>query len=103
MAEGVEFGTDGKRILWRNSGGRITPEIIAELRAAKGEIIAFLQRSSRPTSVSREAVVAECRLMEFEERAAILEYDQGLSRADAETLAHVLIYGVPARRNSRLR
>ncbi len=33
---------------------------------------------------------AEGRREEFEERAAILEYDAGMNREDAERLAHVL-------------
>ena len=42
MAEGVEFATDGERIKWRNSGGRMTPETVAELAAAKPRVIEFL-------------------------------------------------------------
>jgi len=45
MDEGVEFATDGSRVRWRNSGGRMTPETVAELAAVKTEIIEFLTRS----------------------------------------------------------
>jgi hypothetical protein len=48
IAEGVEFATDGERIRWRNSEGRMTPEAVAEIAAAKPEVIDFLTRKPRP-------------------------------------------------------
>lgn len=39
---GVEFETDGERIRWRNSGGRMTPDVVEVLRAHKAEVIRFL-------------------------------------------------------------
>jgi len=49
IAEGVEFATDGERIRWRNSEGRMTPETVAKIAAAKPEVIDFLTRKPRPT------------------------------------------------------
>lgn len=39
---GVEFSTDGERIRWRNSNGRITPEVVATLAVEKATVIDFL-------------------------------------------------------------
>lgn len=39
---GVEFETDGKRIRWRNAGGRVTAAVVHDLRTHKAEIISFL-------------------------------------------------------------
>lgn len=97
MAEGVEFTTDGERIRWRNARGRITPQVIAELKAGKSQVLGFLSRMKTNENIRGGIpgpVIERDWRVEFEERAAILEYDQGLSRADAEALAHVLIYGV---------
>ena len=51
MAEGVEFATDGERIRWRNSGGRMTPETLAELAAAKPTVIEFLTGKRNQKSI----------------------------------------------------
>jgi hypothetical protein len=48
IAEGMEFSTDGQRIRWRNSEGRMTPETMAQIAAAKREVIDFLTRNPRP-------------------------------------------------------
>jgi hypothetical protein len=48
IAEGVEFATDGERIRWRNSEGRMTPKTIAQIASAKPEAIDFLTRKPRP-------------------------------------------------------
>ena len=50
IVEGVEFATDGQRIRWRNSEGRMTPEAVAVIAAAKPEVIDFLSRKRRPSS-----------------------------------------------------
>ena len=42
------------------------------------------------------ATLAELRRDEFEERAAILEYEGGLSRAGAERVAYIAVYGLAA-------
>lgn len=46
-AAGVTFSTDGERIRWRNSDGRMTPEIVATLAADKGAVIDFLTGRTR--------------------------------------------------------
>ena len=73
MAEGVEFEADGQRIKWRNGGAKLTPERLAVLKKGKAEVLQFL--AAAPDTDA------------FEERAAIAQYDGGLSRADAEDLA----------------
>jgi len=55
MAEGVEFATDGDRIRWRNSGGRMTPETVAELAAAKPTVIKFLTGGRCPRPAAHRA------------------------------------------------
>lgn len=66
IAEGVEFATDGQRIRWRNSEGRMTPETVAEIAAAKPEVIDFLTRKPRfPTPVTGEAADSETYLAFF--------------------------------------
>lgn len=42
IGAGVEFETNGQRIRWRNSSGRVTPEVVEVLRSHKAEVIAFL-------------------------------------------------------------
>ena len=73
MAEGVEFDTDGERVRWRNGGAQLTVERLEVLKGGKAEVLQFL--SAKPD------------LDAFEERAAIAEYDGGLTRTDAEKLA----------------
>mgnify|MGYP001819803548 CR=1 FL=1 len=73
MAEGVEFETDGERIRWNNGGAQLTPERLAVLKDGKAEVLQFL--SAVPDTDA------------FEERAALAEFDGGMTRADAERLA----------------
>ena len=49
MSEGVEFATDGERIRWRNSEGRMPPEIVVQIAAAKPVVINFLTRKPHPS------------------------------------------------------
>lgn len=44
MRAGVEFAVEGDRILWRNSGGRVTPEVVESIRAEKPRVRDFLAR-----------------------------------------------------------
>lgn len=53
-----------------------------------------LSRSSGETADDAGAAACD-RVHEYEERAAILEYDQGLSRADAERIARAGIGAPP--------
>lgn len=50
-------------------------------------------RPAIPTPVPTEAWLADDLRVEFEERAAILEYDAGLPRAEAERIAREEVYG----------
>jgi|GEM_PF-1896372 len=45
MGEGVEFSTDGERIRWRNSNGKITDDVKAQITSGKAEVIAHLKAS----------------------------------------------------------
>lgn len=47
-ADGVEFSTDGWRIHWRNGDGKMAPEIVATLAAAKATVIDFLSGRNSP-------------------------------------------------------
>ena len=73
MAEGVEFETDGERICWSNGGAQLTPERLTVLKDGKAEVLQFL--STVPDTDA------------FEERAAIAEFDGGLTRSEAEDMA----------------
>lgn len=44
-SEGVEFSTDGERIRWRNSNGKITDDVKAQIASGKAEVIAHLKAS----------------------------------------------------------
>jgi len=84
MAEGVEFEADGNRVRWRNGGTQLTQERLAVLKDGKAEVLQFLNSNSEHEySVRNENPDTDA----FEERAAICEYDGGLTRADAERLA----------------
>jgi len=63
MGAGVEFGTDDQRLLWRNSKGRITPSVAAELAAGKAEILEFLngKRPDLELSVDAKAYASALR------------------------------------------
>jgi hypothetical protein len=65
------------------SGKPLPAELIEQLRAHRAELLSLVVR--------QEALVASWTEQErrdrFEERAAILEYDEGLSRVEAERLA----------------
>lgn len=79
MAQGVEFETDGVRIRWRNAKDLVSSEVTAALMQDKSAVIDMLLRNQIAADPDLSA--------EFEERAAILEYDAGLSREDAERQA----------------
>ena len=103
MAEGVEFEADGNRVRWRNGGTQLTPDRLAVLKDSKAEVLQFLKTNpKKETSRRRENLTTEfsdrsdtefSRRREnpevelFEERAAICEFDGGLTRADAEQVA----------------
>ena len=61
MRAGVEFAVEGDRILWRNSGGRVTPEVVECIRAEKPRVRDYLARAETipapgPTATPAEVV-----------------------------------------------
>ena len=79
-------------VLWLGDDGRVNWQ---------GPVEAFeLNRRDLVAHRDEIAVLLEAERLEgmaeaFEERAAIMEYDGGLSRTEAETLARIEIYGSP--------
>jgi hypothetical protein len=69
---GVKLAAENGNLAFEGPRGVLTPERIEELRRHKAELLTAL---------------APPDLDAFEERAAIIEYDAGLTRHDAETLA----------------
>jgi hypothetical protein len=47
IAEGVEFSTDGQRIIWRNDDEWMKPEVIAIIKAGRAEVIRYLVKGGR--------------------------------------------------------
>lgn len=61
-SDGVEFSTDGERIRWRNSNGRITPEVVATLAAEKATVLDFLTgKPQREAAPAKPANVVDLR------------------------------------------
>lgn len=48
MAEGVEFVAADDRIRWRNSGGRVTDEVVKAISAEKAEVLKLLRLNAKP-------------------------------------------------------
>ncbi len=70
---GVRLRANGDRLRWFAPVGVVTDGDLAELRRHKGEVLAILREDERDR---------------IEERAAIIEFDGGLSRAEAERRAN---------------
>ena len=70
--QGVRFYLHGGAPHYRDPRGALTPELLAALRRHRAEIAAILREAQADAA---------------EERAAILEFDAGLSRAEAERRA----------------
>ncbi len=88
---GIEIAVDGDKLRWRAPAGTVTDEDIALLREHKHDIIAA-HKPTHPTPAEFDGWLDEQidiarRHDEFEERAAILEYEAGLTRAEAERQA----------------
>jgi len=71
---GLQVCTDGERLIVR--GPKQLAALVRQLLSHKDEILPLLEL--------------------FEERAAVIEYDAGLPRADAERLAWACVLGEPA-------
>lgn len=76
-ALGIVLSADGGKLRYEAPAGRLTPELRAALVANKAAILDLLETES-----ARE---------DFEERAAIMEFDGGLSRDEAERTAWTLV------------
>jgi len=63
---GIQLEADGERLRYFPRSA-LTPDLLDRLKANKAELLAAIER--------------------FEERAAIMEFDAGLSRHEAERLA----------------
>ena len=88
---GIEIAVDGDKLRWRAPVGTMTDEDIALLREHKSAFIAA-HRPTHPTPAEfngwlDEQIEIARRRDAFEERAAILEYDAGLLRVEAERQA----------------
>jgi hypothetical protein len=71
---GVRIEAHGERLRY-SPRSAVTPDLAKRMKAHKGELM----------TMAREAADEQ-----FEERAAIMEYDGGLSRTDAEYFARIL-------------
>ena len=69
---GVRFRTNGDRLRWRAPEGVMTEAVISELREHKTEAMTIVREQERD---------------QFEERAAIIQFDAYFSRREAERRA----------------
>ena len=89
----VVLTANGDRLAFDAPAGVITPEMVAVLKARKGELLAVLRGDylaaaaalvlSVPNAVLRDELVQD-----FDERAAIHEYEGSMTRREAERLAY---------------
>ena len=89
QSRGVEMAVEGNRIRMRGRGERLSAAERETLSRCKGEIIAFL-RATPPDNQAKgdkAQAPATADTDAFQERAAIAEFDGGLSRTDAPRLA----------------
>ena len=80
QAEGVEVVLDRIGAARLRAASAPSADLVAKLRTHRQAITAMLEAERR---------------MEFEERAAIMEFDGGLSRAEAEHRAAIEVFGNP--------
>lgn len=92
-ARGVELRAQGNRLRFRPVD-RVTPDLLARLREHKAELLAILDGPGRwarraaalLSTVANPGIRADLREL-FEHRAAVCEFDGGLSRTEAERIA----------------
>lgn len=91
----VHVEIDGVRVRFVAVGTPLTDGEFAQLNARKREILRALLEQMRHRSVLPPSVVdwPEDQREAYEERAAIIEYDGGLDRVDAEVLAEICVRG----------
>jgi hypothetical protein len=90
-AAGINVAVDGHRLVVRPASKLSAPHRIA-LRDAKFDVIALL---SSPIGYDEDDTEA------FEERAAIMEFDGRLTRAQAEAAARKLLLSIAAMKPKR--
>ncbi len=88
---GIEIAVDGDKLRWRAPVGVVTEADIAMLREHKHAIVAA-HRPTHPTPAEFDnwldgQIEIARRRDEYEERAAIMEFDAGLLRVEAERQA----------------
>ena len=98
MRAGVVFQFRGDRLRMVPRRGEAVPaELIKQAKAIRADLISYL---TNPAPVAEQPALpwdADDWLYAFEERAAILEYDGGHDRADAERLARIEIIAMKLR------
>jgi len=87
QAHDVRLATVGDRLQVDAPAGFLTPEMRKRIAGNKAELLALL-RGELPAA---QADWPEEWRERFEERAAIMEYDGGLPRPEAERRAEVLV------------
>jgi hypothetical protein len=89
---GVKLSLTGERLHVDAPAGTLSPELIERLKAAKPDLIHLLLTAKGVLCCpsTNQAITGDAAEL-FEERAAIAEYDAGLSREDAETQAREAI------------
>ena len=74
---GIHIEAHGDRLRY-SPRSAVTPDLVQRMKAHKAELL---------------TMACDAADEQFEERAAIMEYDGGLSRTDAERNARKLIFG----------
>ena len=104
LARGVTLWRDGGVLRHRAPRGAVTPELLAELKAHKAELLATLAATKPAEARSTDTHTldtpgeiptpadAENLLERYTERAAIQEHDGGLPRYEAETQARQAVF-----------
>lgn len=83
----VRFHIDGHDLRVDAPAGVISSDILAMLRTNKSAVLAYLTSASAPPSVENPGDLPPEWRIEWEERAAIREYDGGQVREHAEAEA----------------
>jgi len=84
-SRGIQLRSEDGR-LWYKPRSAMTPELAERLRANRDELVSVLGPGDSSGVRRPEDLPAYWRRL-FEERAAIMEYDGHMTRADAEELA----------------
>ncbi len=79
---GIDLYLDGERVKYRAPAAVVTPALLAEMKAAKPEIISALKSRKRPTQAKLEAHPGRTRLLS-ELRKGVAWMDRQLDRWDA--------------------